>query len=94
MNREQRRSAAKKAKKGENSELEEKMALFSELSDECLTCAKPFDKRDKAMVQSWNVVIREQEGKVNLYCPECWDKAVNLLKGFKKHLEEKSQDDE
>jgi len=94
MNREQRRSAAKQAKKDGNSELDEKVALFGKLEDECLTCSLPFDKKDKNMVQSWKVVVREQEGKVNLYCPECWDKAINLLEGFRKHIEEKKKDDE
>ena len=27
------------------------------------------DKKDKKMVTTWNVVVREKEGKVNLYCP-------------------------
>jgi predicted RNA-binding Zn-ribbon protein involved in translation (DUF1610 family) len=94
MNREQRRAAAKQAKKDGNPDMEEKITLFSKLSDECLTCGLPFDKKDKSMVQSWNVVVREEEEKVNLYCPECWNKAVNLLKDFKKHLEEKKRDDE
>jgi len=94
MNREQRRAAAKQAKKDGNPDMEEKVALFGKLADECLTCGLPFDKKDKSMVQNWNVVVREQEEKVNLYCPECWDKAMKLLKDFKKHLEEKKQDDD
>ena len=94
MNREQRRAAAKQVKKEENPELEEKITLFGKLADECLTCGLPFDKKDKSMVQSWNVVVHEQEEKVNLYCPECWDKAINLLKEFRKHLEEKEKNNE
>ena len=94
MNREQRRAAAKQAKKDGNSDMEEKMHLFGKLPDECLTCGLPFDKKDKSMVQNWNVVVREQEEKVNLYCPECWDKAMKLLKDFKKHLEEKKPADD
>ena len=93
MNREQRRSAAKQAKKGENSELEEKMALFGEMSDECLTCGLPFDKKDRDMVMSWHVVVKDKEKNVSLYCPSCWDKAMKLLEEFKKHLEEKKKDD-
>ena len=61
MNREQRRAAAKNAKKDGNPELEEKVALFGKLEDECLTCEKPFDKKDKDMVLSWHVVVREEE---------------------------------
>jgi hypothetical protein len=94
MNREQRRAAAKQAKKDGNKELESKITLFGKLPDECMTCARPFDKKDREMVMSWHVVVRDEEESVNLYCPNCWDKAMKLLEDFKKHLEEKKQDDE
>ena len=94
MNREQRRAAAKQAKKNGNSDMEEKMHLFGKLPDECLTCELPFDKKDRDMVMSWHVVVRDEEKNVNLYCPKCWDSAMELLEGFKKHLEEKKQDDD
>ena len=93
MNREQRRAAVKQAKKDGNPDMEEKMHLFGKLPDECLTCERPFDKKDREMVMSWHVVVRDEEKNVNLYCPDCWDKAMNLLEEFKKHLEEKKQDD-
>ena len=51
MNRAQRRAAAKQAKTDGNEELESKVALFSKLPDECLTCQKAFDKKNKEMVQ-------------------------------------------
>jgi len=86
MNRQQRRAAAKQAKKDGNEEMAEKVALFGKLGDECLICAKPFDKKDKEMVMSWSVVVREQEEKVNLYCPECWTGAVELLNEIKNDL--------
>jgi hypothetical protein len=35
---------------------------------------------DKEQVMTWNVVVRQQEEKVNLYCPECWDNAKQLVK--------------
>ncbi len=89
MNREQRRAAAKQAKKGGNEELEQKIALFGELPDECLTCDKPFDKKDKEMVMSWNVIVHQKEEVVRLYCPECWNKALKITEDFKRRLEEK-----
>ena len=85
VNRSQRRAAAKAAKKDGNKELSEKIFLFNQLPDECLTCGKPFDKQDKQMVIDWNVVVREEEKIVRLYCPECWDKA----KKFVEELENK-----
>ena len=86
MNREQRRAMAKQAKKGGNEELAEKVVLFGRLGDACLVCNKPFDKKDKEMVMSWNVVVREKEDMVNLYCPECWSGAVELLNEIKNDL--------
>jgi uncharacterized protein with PIN domain len=86
MNREQRRAMAKQAKKDGNEDVAEKVALFGKLGDECLVCNKPFDKKDKEMVMSWNVVVREVEEKVNLYCPECWSGALELLKEIKNDI--------
>ncbi len=86
MNRKQRRAAAKQAKKDGNEEVAEKVALFGKLGDACLVCNKPFDKKDKEMVMSWNVVVREKEDMVNLYCPECWSGAVELLNEIKNDL--------
>ncbi len=88
MNRRQRREAAKQAKKDGNPELSEKISLFGKLGDNCLTCDKPFDKKDKEMVMSWSVVVREQEGVVRLYCPDCWSKAVEIMEDFRQRLEE------
>jgi len=86
MNREQRRAAAKQMKKDGTEEVAEKVALFGKLEDECLVCAKPFDKKNKEMVMSWSVVVREKEEKVNLYCPECWNGAMELLNEIKNDL--------
>ena len=64
----------------------EKIALFSKLGEACLICSKPFDKTDKEMVMSWSVVVREKEEKVNLYCPDCWAGAIELLNEIKSDL--------
>ena len=79
MNRAQRR-AAKKNKN--NKEVEEKISLFSKLPDECLACLKPFNKKDKKMVLSWNVVVRNDSETVRLYCPDCWQKAKNVVEAY------------
>jgi len=89
MNRQQRRAAAKQAGKEGNKELETKIALFSKLPDECLTCEKPFDKTNKDMVMSWSVVVHGDQEIVRLYCPECWSKAMEITEDFKRRLEEK-----
>ncbi len=92
MNRKQRRAAQKEARKeGENQEIQEKIGLFHKLPDQCLTCSEPFDKTDRDMVMSWNVVVREQDQTVNLYCPDCWSKAMEIVEDFKQRVIENGQ---
>ena len=79
-------------KKRAEKEMATKVALFGKLPDHCLTCHKPFDKMNREEVMSWSVVIRDEEEKVNLYCPPCWEKAIDIVKDFKEHLEDKKED--
>jgi len=88
MNREQRRAAAKQSKKDGNIELEEKIALFGSLPDNCMVCEADFDKKDKEMVQSWSVVVHDKKEQVRLYCPSCWGQAVKLVEEVLHHYEE------
>ena len=83
MNRAQRR-AAKKNKKNESSEVQEKMTMFGKLEDECLVCQTPFDKKDKQQVMSWSVVVRNDTEEVRLYCPDCWGKAKAVVQAYEK----------
>jgi len=90
MNRKQRRAEEKRTKKmsPEEQNLSEKISLFSELEEECLACTKPFDKQDKAMVESWNVVVREdKDPPVRLYCPECWERGQTIVKEYMRQQE-------
>tara|TARA_R100000005_G_scaffold95775_1_gene78717 strand:- start:6019 stop:6297 length:279 start_codon:yes stop_codon:yes gene_type:complete len=69
------RNKAKQAKK----DLKQKVGLFDKLEDECLVCEKPFDKKSKEDITSWFVTVREEQGVVNLYCPECWETAERAI---------------
>ena len=73
-------------KKQAKQDLKEKISLFSQIDDYCLVCEKPFDKKNKEMVQSWYVIVRESQNKVNLYCPECWERANSLIKEIKEEM--------
>ena len=77
-----KRKIERAKKKRAEKELQDKMFMFDKLGDASLTCNKPFDKKDKEQVQSWNVVVRKKEKKVNLYCPECWTKAQDIIEEF------------
>ena len=65
-------------KKESEKEFKKKVGLFSKLEDHCLVCRKEFDKKNKDMVMTWSVVVKEET--VRLYCPVCWDRANELIK--------------
>ena len=69
----------KRKQKEAEEELQQKVGMFEKLPDACDACKKTFDKKDKSMIQSWNVVVREAEGIVRLYCPECWNAAIKAI---------------
>lgn len=93
MNREQRRAAARRARKEGNPELEEKITLFGKLPNECMVCEAPFDKGNKQMVQSWNVVVHDRKEQVRLYCPSCWGQAVKLVEEVMHDFGERTEED-
>ena len=82
LERKLRRKQAKKGKKKAEKELATKVALFGHLPNKCLTCEAPFDKLNREQVMSWNVVVRQEKEKVNLYCPDCWDNAQEIIKQY------------
>jgi uncharacterized protein with PIN domain len=84
ISRKLRRNKLKKAQK----EVEATLGLFEKIADKCLTCEAKFDKTNKEHVSSWSVVVRKEEEKVNLYCPECWNGAKDFIKQLKEQLDE------
>ena len=81
-----KRTRQKQAKK----DMQITLGLFDKIPDHCLTCFAPYDKMNREHVMSWNVVVREKEEKVNLYCPDCWNKATNLIEEIGKEINEKT----
>ena len=77
-----RRRKEKDAKKKLAKEIKQKMNMFDQLGEECLACKESFDRSNRDMVSSWTVVVRQDEGKVNLYCPSCWGAAQKVVKEF------------
>ena len=83
LNRKQRRERDRRLKKSsKEAEVDKKLGLFDKIPEQCLACFKPFDKKDREMVMSWSVVVREEEGVVRLYCPDCWKKANDYMKAL------------
>jgi hypothetical protein len=90
MNRKQRRAQEAQLRKDSNEELSAKVAMFGKLPEECTACTAAYDKNDKEMATTWNVVVREQEedNPVRLYCPTCWNTAQEVINSFLKTMEE------
>jgi len=77
-----RKGLTKKRRQAEK-DMSEKIGLFNKIPESCDACDKPFDKKNKDMVTSWNVVVREEENIVRLYCPSCWDAAKKIIEELK-----------
>ena len=78
----------KKAKKKQaEADYKEKVSMFSRLDDYCLVCEKIFDRNNKDVEKSWYVVVKKEQDKVNLYCPECWERANVLVKKIKEEVD-------
>ena len=77
MNRAQRRANTKKQKKSKF--LEDAIGMFDLLPNKCSSCESPYDKRNRKMAMSWNVVVKEEKKIVRLYCPTCWNTAKQVI---------------
>jgi len=80
--RKMKRKVLAKQRKQAEKDMAQKVNMFDRMPDRCSACDEPFDKKDKDMVSSWNVVVRSKEEVVRLYCPTCWTKAKNIIKEF------------
>lgn len=80
MKRKIRRQKEQKAQK----EMKKQLSMFGMLGEQCMSCRKDFDKKSKEHAQTWRVVVRKDKNRVSLYCPECWDKAKELVEQLEK----------
>jgi len=57
--------------------MSDQLALFEKLPDSCDTCQKEFDKKDKDMILSWTVLVKQEI--VRLFCPTCIEKVKEVF---------------
>jgi hypothetical protein len=86
LKRKMARNKAKREQKEFEKVMKKQLMMFDKVGIECAMCKKPFDKKSKEDAMTWRVVVREKEEKVRLYCPECWDKANDLIKEIQNDL--------
>ena len=81
MNRKERRARDRQIKKSKKKKTDvgQKLGLIDLLPSECMICSAEFDKNNKEQVMTWNVVVREKERIVRVYCPTCWNKAQKII---------------
>lgn len=85
-----KRKLQRNKKKAAEKQMAKTLGLFEKIPDKCLSCDEPYDKTNKEHVTSWSVTVREKEGKVNLYCPACWEGAKKFLNELAEEINEKS----
>ncbi len=77
MNRKTRRAMQRQVGAEAQEKMSEQVVQFGKLPQACDVCHKEFDKKNKSMIQSWNVVVRQEH--VRLFCPECIEKTQEIL---------------
>jgi len=96
LKRKLERNQEKKDKKAAEKKMQGQLMMFDKLEDHCAACEKSFDRKSKEHASTWNVVVREKEDVVRLYCPECWGKANELIEEIQNDFrvqEEKRRDE-
>ena len=79
-----KRAVKKKKEKAASEQLQNKlkqqMNMFDRLPQTCSACAKVFPKTREAHM-TWKVTVRNKKQQVRLFCPDCLEKAKQLVEG-------------
>ena len=78
LKREAKKKKEKAASQEAQNKMKKQMGMFDRLPDACSTCEKSFPKTREAHM-SWQVVVRNEQETVSLFCPECQEKARKVL---------------
>ena len=77
-----KRAAKKKKDKStvqeSQAKLKKQINMFDRLPEKCSACTKKFPKTHEAHM-TWQVVVRNEKQQVRLFCPECQQKAKELV---------------
>jgi len=77
MNRKARRALKRHVGADAQEKMATQMEQFGKMPQSCDACQKEFDKKDREMLQSWRVVVRQEV--VRLFCPDCIKKTQEVL---------------
>ena len=79
MNRKQRRTVKKQVGAEAQEKMANQIAQFGKMPEQCQICQKEFDKKNKEMIESWSVVVKQEV--VRLFCPDCMNTAKEVING-------------
>jgi hypothetical protein len=79
-----KRKVMRNQMKRDKKEMTKRLSSMTNMPEACLACSEPFDKTSKEHAKTWFVVHRKNQSAPNLYCPECWTKANEIIEDFKK----------
>ena len=74
-----KRKMLRRQEKAAKKKLKKQLGALTALGEECSACAKEFDKKSREHAETWRVVVRKDKSRVSLFCPDCWDKAKQLV---------------
>ena len=63
-----------KAKKDAQERLVQSVSMFGLRPDNCSICNAAFDKDSRERALTWRVIVKPEEQKVTLICPDCQGK--------------------
>ena len=73
-----KKKKAKSAAQESQAKLKKQMNMFDRLPGKCSSCEKHFPSTKEAHM-TWQVVVRNEKQQVRLFCPECQQKAKELV---------------
>jgi flagellar motor protein MotB len=80
LKREAKKKKEKKLAQDQQQKIRNQMGMFDRLPKSCSACDKVFPKTREAHM-TWKVTVRNKEQQVRLFCPDCLDKAKQLVEG-------------
>lgn len=78
IKRAKKKKKEKKLAQEQQDRISNQMNMFDRMPDKCSACNKDFPKTREAHM-SWRVTVRNKEQMVRLFCPDCQEKAKELV---------------
>ncbi len=86
MDKKQKKKLKRAAKKKKDkavaqdtaNKMKKQLNMFDRMPESCSACKKKFPKTREAHM-SWQVVVRNEQQQVRLFCPECQNKARQVM---------------